>query len=68
MKTPNQPKWLSDAIIAAYRESIPVQEIADEIGRTVGQVRAKLVRESVYISQAMKAGRLKEIKAEEHGF
>jgi len=68
MKTPNWPKWLSDAIIAAYADNCTVKEIADEIGRTIGQVRAKLVREGVYISLAMKAGRLKQTKAEEHGF
>mgnify|MGYP000927986854 CR=1 FL=1 len=68
MKTPNWPNWLRDAIVAAYAENVTVQEIADEIGRTLGQVRAKLVREGVYISQAMKQGRLKEIKAEEQGF
>ena len=60
------PQWLTDAVIAAYKSGKTPVVIGAVIGRREGVVRAKLVREGVYISAATKR---KTIVAEaEEGF
>jgi hypothetical protein len=48
------PQWLTDAVIAAYKEGKHPAEIGAVINRTGGVVRSKLVREGVYISATTK--------------
>lgn len=60
------PRWLTDAAIAAYNAGIQPAEIGAVISRPEAKVRAKLVREGVYRSAAI---RRKQRAAEaEEGF
>jgi len=55
-KAPNYSPELTDAIVADYQAGKSVDDIADAIGKSVRSVRAKLVREGVYIAQEKPTG------------
>jgi len=44
------PQWLTDAVIAAYRNGQHPATIGAVIGRREAVIRGKLIREGVYIS------------------
>ena len=48
------PQWLTDAVVSAYESGKHPAEIGAVLGRREAVVRAKLIREGVYISAAMK--------------
>lgn len=48
------PQWLTGAVVAAYRDGRTPAEIGATISRSEAVIRAKLVREGVYVSAAIK--------------
>jgi hypothetical protein len=60
------PSWLTDAVVAAYQQGEHPATIGATLGRREAVVRAKLVREGVYISAATK--RKTNIAMREEGF
>jgi len=50
-KTPNYTEELTAAIVDRYTAGESVEDIAESIGKPVRSVRAKLVREGVYVAQ-----------------
>ena len=44
------PQWLVDAVVAAYKDGRTPAEIGATISRSEAVIRAKLVREGVYVS------------------
>jgi hypothetical protein len=60
------PQWLVDAIVAAYKSGMTPAQIGEYIWRTEGEVRYRLVKEGVYISQSEK--RQLEIRETVSGF
>ena len=60
------PQWLAAAVIAAYESGKHPAEIGAVIGRREGVIRAKLMREGVYVSAA--AARKYTIEQSEQGF
>jgi hypothetical protein len=49
-KTPNYTEELTAAIVDRYTAGESVEDIAESIGKPVRSVRAKLVREGVYVA------------------
>lgn len=49
-KAPNYTEAQTAAIVADYQAGKSVEDIADAAGRAVKSVRAKLVREGVYVA------------------
>ena len=50
-KAVNYSDELTAKVISDYQEGVELDTIADEIGKSVRSVRAKLVREGVYIAK-----------------
>lgn len=50
VKAPNYSEELTAAIVERYKAGESVEDIADSIGKAVRSVRAKLVRENVYVA------------------
>jgi hypothetical protein len=57
-KAENYPAEVLARVLGDYQSGIPVETIADSIGKSVRSVRSKLVREGVYIA-APKAAKAK---------
>ncbi len=47
------PQWLTDSVVAAYQSGQHPATIGAVLGRREGVVRAKLVREGVYLSASV---------------
>jgi len=59
------PQWLTEAIIAAYKQGATPAMIGATISRSEAVVRSKLVREGVYVSKATQRQTVRENTAEE---
>jgi hypothetical protein len=49
-KAPNYTSEMTVKIVSDYEAGTPIEDIADSIGKSVRSVRAKLVREGVYVA------------------
>lgn len=47
----NYTEEQTEQIKASYEAGIPIEDIAEAIGKTVRSVRSKLVREGVYVAE-----------------
>jgi hypothetical protein len=59
------PQWLTEAVIAAYKQGATPAMIGATISRSESVVRSKLVREGVYVSKSTQRRTLRETTAEE---
>ena len=60
-KAPNYTEELTAKLVNDYQAGLPVEEIAEAIGKSVRSVRSKLVREGVYVaSEKPKAAKREE--------
>ena len=57
MKAPNYTAEATAKMIADYQSGVAIEEIANNIDKSVRSVRSKLVREGVYIAAPKKASR-----------
>ena len=46
----NYTEEMTESVIARYNDGVSLEDIANDIGKTVPSVRAKLVREGVYVA------------------
>ena len=53
----NYTAEMTAAIVDQYQAGVSVDEIADDIGKSVRSVRSKLVREGVYVAKAKPAAK-----------
>jgi len=59
-KAPNYTSEMTVKIVSDYEAGTPIEDIADAIGKSVRSVRAKLVREGVYVAQEKPTGAKRE--------
>ena len=57
MKAPNYTAAQVAQITTAYQAGMDIDEIAQDIGKSVRSVRSKLVREGVYVAKPMTASK-----------
>ena len=55
MKQPNYTNEQTVQAVELYKNGTSIENIANELGKTVRSVRSKLVREGVYVAQPKKA-------------